>query len=83
MKLLDWLPTNTSDDVHLVNDKTSQQGVEVRRQRALDEVARLSRNVYGLLVLARQDQSNRAAELVDVSQLCGSCPVLVGAHAGT
>ena len=45
------------------------QGIEIRRQRALDEVGRLSRNVDGLLVLARQDQTDRPAELVNVSHL--------------
>jgi signal transduction histidine kinase len=45
------------------------EGREIRRQRALDEVGRLSRNVDGLLVLARQDESDRRAELVDVSTL--------------
>jgi signal transduction histidine kinase len=48
----------------------TRDGIEIRRQRALDEVGRLSRNVDGLLVLARQDQTIREAELVNVSQLC-------------
>jgi signal transduction histidine kinase len=47
----------------------SAQGIEIRRQRALDEVGRLSRNVDGLLVLARQDQSDRGTELINLSQL--------------
>jgi signal transduction histidine kinase len=45
------------------------EGIALRRQRALDEVGRLSRNVDGLLVLARQDQNDRGAELLNVSQL--------------
>lgn len=45
------------------------EGREIRRQRALDEVGRLSRNVDGLLVLARQDQTDRGAQVVNVSQL--------------
>ncbi len=47
----------------------SAKGVELRRQRALEEVGRLSRNVDGLLVLARQDQNDREAELVNISKL--------------
>ena len=45
------------------------EGTEVRRQRALDEVNRLSRNVDGLLVLARQDQSDHARQRTNVSDL--------------
>ena len=47
----------------------TQDGIEIRRQRALDEVGRLSRNVDGLLVLARQDQNDRATEPQNVSLL--------------
>jgi signal transduction histidine kinase len=45
------------------------EGIENRRQRALDEVGRLSRNVDGLLILARQAQPERRTTLVDLSQL--------------
>ncbi len=42
---------------------------EERRMRALEEVTRLSRNVDGLLVLARQDAPNGPPDAIDLSPL--------------
>jgi signal transduction histidine kinase len=45
------------------------EGTGLRRLRALDEVGRLSRNVDGLLLLARQDQPVSQGTITNLSQL--------------
>ena len=41
--------------------------LQVRRSKALDEVNRLSRNVDGLLVLARQQAQQKPVDIIDVA----------------
>ncbi len=43
--------------------------LDLRRNKALDEVNRLSRNLDGLLVLGRQSASQRVSDLIDVAAL--------------
>jgi signal transduction histidine kinase len=50
----------------------SGDALEERRSRALDEVTRLSRNVDGLLVLARQDMPTEPARSLDLSAVVSS-----------
>ncbi len=50
----------------------SGPALDERRSRALEEVTRLSRNVDGLLLLARQDAPNKPAHDIDLSALVTS-----------
>jgi signal transduction histidine kinase len=48
---------------------SDSEQLEIRRTKALEEVTRLSRNVDGLLVLARQDAPTQPTEAIDLSPL--------------